>query len=69
MLSACIIYIPGSAGNLLVRCISLDSTSVPYGLALTPEDKFKEYNNWDSSNWIASEENLEIDYMLGKSDF
>jgi hypothetical protein len=69
VLSACIIYIPGSAGNLLVRCISLDRTSVPYGLALTPEDKFKEYNNWNSINWISSEENLDIDYMTGKSDF
>lgn len=69
MLSACIIYLPGSAGNLLVRCISLDRTAVPYGLALTPEDKFKEYNNWNSSNWKSSEDNLDIDYVTGKSDF
>ena len=69
MLSACIVYIPGSAGNLLTRCLSLDETVVPFGVAISAKDKFEEYNNWNSNDWIGSETTLKIGYMQGKGDF
>ena len=69
MLTACIIYIPGSAGNLLTRCLSLDESTVPFGKATTAKDKLQEYNNWNSSNWIESETELEVGYQKGEGDF
>ena len=69
MLTACIIYIPGSAGNLLTRCLSLDDSAVPFGKATTAKDKLQEYNNWNSSNWIESETELEVGYQKGEGDF
>ena len=69
MLTACIIYIPGSAGNLLTRCLSLDDSAVPFGQATTAKDKLQEYNNWNSSNWIESETELEVGYQKGEGDF
>jgi len=69
MLTACIIYIPGSAGNLLTRCLSLDDSAVPFGKATTAKDKLQEYNNWNSSNWIESETELVVGYQKGEGDF
>lgn len=69
MLTACIVYIPGAAGNLLARCLSLDPTTVPYGKALSAKDRALEYNNWNNKNWISSEVDLEIPYMKGIGDF
>jgi hypothetical protein len=69
MLTACIIYIPGSAGNLLTRCLSLDESTVPFGKATTAKGKLQEYNNWNSSNWIESETKLEVGYQKGQGDF
>lgn len=69
MLTACIVYVQGSAGNLLARCLALDPDTIPYGNAKTAEDRFYEYNNWNSLNWTASEVGLQIDYMTGKGNF
>ncbi len=69
MLTACIVYIPGSAGNLLARCLSLDPTTVPYGKALSAKDRLLEYNNWNNKDWVSSEVGLEIPYMRGHGDF
>ena len=69
MLTACIVYIPGSAGNLLARCLSLDSNTVPYGKAFSADERYLEYNNWNNKNWVGSEVNLEIPYMKGIGDF
>ena len=65
MLTACIVYVQGSAGNLLARCLSLDAITVPYGEKIHAENRVVEYNNWDSTNWTSSEIELEIDYMRG----
>ena len=62
MLTACIVFIPGSAGNLLQRSLSLDPATVPYGKAITAKDRFIEYNNWDSNNWTESEIHLDVDF-------
>jgi hypothetical protein len=64
LLTACIVYVQGSAGNLLARCLSLDAGTVPYGKKIHAENRVVEYNNWDSRNWINSED-LQIDYMIG----
>ena len=69
MLTACIVYIPGAAGNLLARCLSLDPTTVPYGKALSAKDRFLEYNNWNKKDWVSSEVDIEIPYMKGIGDF
>lgn len=65
MLTACIVYVQGSAGNLLARCLSLDANTVPYGEKIHAENRVVEYNNWDSTKWTNSEIELEIDYMRG----
>ena len=69
MLTACIVYIPGSAGNLLARCLSLDTNTVPYGKALSVEERYVEYNNWNNKDWVASEVDLVVPYMKGIGDF
>ena len=69
MLTACIIYIPGSAGNLITRCLSLDESTVPFGKATTVKGKLQEYNNWNSKNWIKTETELEVGYQKGEGDF
>ena len=65
MLTACIVYVQGSAGNLLARCLSLDASTVPYGEKIHAENRVLEYNNWNSDDWTSSEVTLEIDYMRG----
>jgi len=69
MLTACIVFIPGAAGNLLARSLSLDPTTVPYGKAQSAEDRLLEYNNWNNKDWVSSEVGLEIPYMQGIGDF
>jgi len=69
MLTACIVYIPGSAGNLLTRCLSLDLSTVTFGKATTLNGKFQEYNNWNSKNWLKTETELEVGYQKGEGDF
>lgn len=69
MLTACIVYIPGSAGNLLARCLSLDADTVPYGKKILAENRAIEYNNWNNEDWSKSEVSLEIPYMNGIGDF
>ena len=54
---------------MLTRCLSLDDSAVPFGKATTAKDKLQEYNNWNSSNWIESETELEVGYQKGEGDF
>ena len=69
MLTACIVYVQGSAGNLLARCLTLDTSTVGYVNADTTQKRFELYNNWDSTNWTKSEKGLEIDFVTGAGDF
>ena len=69
MLTACIVYVQGSAGNLLARCLTLDTSTVGYVNADTTQKRFELYNNWDSANWTKSEVGLEIDFATGDGDF
>ena len=69
MLTACIVYVQGSAGNLLARCLTLDTSTVGYVNADTTQKRFELYNNWDSTNWTKSETGLEIDFVTGVGDF
>ena len=69
MLTACIVYVQGSAGNLLARCLSLDAGTVPYGKKIHAENRVLEYNNWDSTFWTSSEVDLEIEYMRGTAPY
>lgn len=69
MLTACIVYVQGSAGNLIARSLALDPTTVAYGHANSAAGRAIEYANWDSTNWTQSEKQLEIDYLRGDAEF
>jgi len=69
MLTACIVYVQGSAGNLLARCLTLDTNTVGYVNADTTQKRFALYNNWDSTNWTKSEVDIEIDFVTGAGEF
>ena len=71
MLTAPIIYLQGSGGNLVARSLTLDQTTVPYlprhllhtalNTTYTTEQRFKFYNNWSHRDWTNSEQ-LFIEY-------
>lgn len=71
MLYAPIIYIQGSAGNLVARCLTLDENTIPYlpsslidsalGTKYSTEQRFNFYNNWNHLDWKKTED-LEIKY-------
>jgi len=79
MLTAAIVYVPGSGGNLLARTLSLASGTVAYlpdtlaadqtTLDLVPEQRFKLYNNWNHSNWANTETSIRLWYHCGLNDF
>lgn len=69
MLTACIVYVQGSAGNLVARSLALDPTTVAYGQSNNAVDRAVEYANWNSANWTQSEKQLEIDYLRGDAEF
>lgn len=77
MLTAPIIYLQGSGGNLVARSLTLDPDTVPYlpkhlvHTALTEkyttEQRFVLYNNWNHKDWIQSED-LFIQYHCPAGD-
>ena len=77
MLTAPIIYIQGSGGNLVARSLTLDPTTVPclpkdlLHTALdkhyTTDQRFKMYNNWNHKDWSKSEQ-LFIKYHCPPGD-
>jgi len=66
LLTAPIIYVQGSGGNLLARSLTLDSATVPYlprellntalDTTYTTEQRLALYNNWDHRDWKKSEQ-------------
>lgn len=66
MLTAPIIYLQGSGGNLVGRSLTLDPTTVPYlpkhllntalDTTYTTERRFAMYNNWNHKDWTKSEQ-------------
>tara|TARA_B100001287_G_C22680486_1_gene530075 strand:+ start:871 stop:1548 length:678 start_codon:yes stop_codon:yes gene_type:complete len=66
LLTAPIIYVQGSGGNLLARCLTLDSATVPYlprelmhsalDTTYTAEQRLAMYNNWDHRDWKNCEQ-------------
>lgn len=68
MLTAPIIYLQGSGGNLVARSLTLDPNTVPYlpqdllhtalDQLYTTEQRFDMYNNWDHNDWSRSEQLL-----------
>ena len=79
MLTAAIIYVQGSGGNLLARTLSLAPGTVAYlpntladqqpTLNMTPDQRLALYNNWDYNNWIRTETNIQIWYHHGLNNF
>lgn len=79
MLDICIIYLPGTGGNLLLRTLTLDEDTV----ALVKEDLCKQqstirlssckrlqmYNNWNAGDWTQAEMEVQIWYHHGLTDF
>jgi len=66
LLTAPIIYLQGSGGNLLARSLTLDSATVPYlprellhtalDTTYTTAQRLTLYNNWDHRDWTKSEQ-------------
>lgn len=64
-MTAPIIYLQGSGGNLVARSLTLDPETVPYlpenllSTALTEhysvETRYRMYDNWDHEDWSKSE--------------
>jgi len=79
MLKAAIVYLQGSSGNLLGRTLSLSEQTVAYlpmqyaeqqpTMEVSVNDRFKYYNNWNATNWTATETDLRIWYRTGMQDF
>jgi hypothetical protein len=79
MLKAVVVYVPGSGGNLITRSLALADHTVAYvpeslakqqpTLTLTSSEKFKLCNNWNPSNWPATETDIGIWYHWGCQDF
>lgn len=70
MLYAAIVYVQGSAGNLLTRCLTLDTTTIPGvsedqryrqpTLAASTEQRLQWYDNWNTQSWRSAEESLKF---------
>jgi len=79
MLKAVIVYLQGSSGNLLGRTLSLSEQTVAYlpmqyaeqqpTMEVSVNDRFKYYNNWNATNWPATETDIRIWYHDGMQDF
>lgn len=79
MLTAAIIYVQGSGGNLLSRSLTLCESTIPYTpeeyalvqheMQATPEQRYNWYNNWNSSNWVTTEKELALWYHRGINEF
>lgn len=78
MLKATIIYLPGSAGNMLYKTLTLSEKTITgtsgrdlgeYEKTLTAEEKFNRYSIWDSQNWKKEETKDCLNFKLGLVDF
>ena len=78
MLKATIIYLPGSAGNMLYKTLTLSEKTITgtsgrdlkeYEKTLTAEEKFNRYSIWDSQNWKKEETKDCLNFKRGLVDF
>jgi len=78
MLKATIIYLPGAAGNMLYKTLTLSEKTITgtagkdlneYNKKLTAEEKFNRYSVWDSYNWKKEETKDCLNFKLGLVDF
>jgi hypothetical protein len=79
MLKAAIIYLQGSGGNLLSRVLTLSPQTIAYlprelsqqqhCFKIEELDRYLLYNNWDSNDWIQTENNIRLWYHCGINDF
>lgn len=78
MLKATIIYLPGTAGNMLYKTLTLSEKTITgtrgqdleeYKKKLTAQEKFARYMTWDSSNWKKAEKKDCLSYKIGATDF
>jgi hypothetical protein len=78
-LKVAVVYVQGSAGNLLARALSLSEQTIPYckkedallqhNMDMSVSDRFKLYSNWDHSNWQLGETEIGMWYRHGLNDF
>jgi len=78
MLKATIIYLPGSAGNMLYKTLTLSEKTITgtkgqdlneYKKKLTAQEKFNRYMTWDSTDWKKAESKDRLSYTIGAIDF
>jgi len=78
MLKATIIYLPGSAGNMLYKTLTLSEKTITgtagtdlneYEKELTAEEKFNRYSIWDSQNWKKEEIKNFLSFKRGLVNF
>ena len=78
MLKATIIYLPGAAGNMLYKTLTLSEKTITgtsgrdlneYEKKLTAEEKFNQYSSWDSQHWKKEELKHCLNFKLGLADF
>lgn len=79
MLKAAVIYMQGSGGNLLLRTLALNETTVPIvpkqlandqpTLTISELERYKLYDNWNSNNWTTSENEIQLWYKTGDQQF
>lgn len=79
MLTAMIVYLQGSGGNIVARSLALDPDTVPFvpqnlapeqhQLSMSTPHRLQLYNNWNSQDWAQTEHELKIWYHPGVTDF
>lgn len=78
MLKATIIYLPGTAGNMLYKTLTLSEKTITgtrgqdleeYKRKLTAQEKFARYMTWNSSDWKKAEKKDCLSYKIGAIDF
>jgi len=78
MLKATIIYLPGSAGSMLYKTLTLSEKTITgtkgqdleeYNKKLTAQEKFTRYMTWDSTDWKTQERKDLLSYADGQIDF
>jgi hypothetical protein len=78
MLKATIIYLPGTAGNMLYKTLTLSEKTITgthgqdpleYNKKLTAQQKFSRYATWDATNWKQTERKDLLSFKQGLVDF
>jgi hypothetical protein len=78
MLKATIIYLPGSAGSMLYKTLTLSEKTITgtrgqdpeeYNKKLSAREKFSRYMTWDSKDWKTQERKDRLGYADGCTDF